>query len=362
MRKLLLPLFLLLYSSAFADQIVYPTIWGTNDVVTAVKLNNNNNAVSSVVNGNLDNGNMKSGYSLFQTVSSLPSAGSQGRVDFLTSDNSLNLDTGAAWIKTITPSGTLAIGQIPLYNASWGLLSPGTVDYSLISNGSSSLPSYRQVPLATGVSGLLPDSNIAQITTASKVSGSSITGLASLPSGAGIIPTANLPALGSMVLISTTTLTSQPATTGNISITSGNTYFVQFNFNNFSGGAPLGLRFNADSGSNYKYVNAGLTADSATFKGAVSSGTTAIQIGRSVASASNGGISGGFYIQQIGSSSQIYRIWGQTSQDDAVGTLGMFSFGGQWSNSANVTSFVMFPNVAFTGMDGVVYLYQVKTS
>jgi len=36
------------------------------------------------------------------------------------------------------------------------------------------------------------DSKLAQITTASKVSGTAITGLASLPSGAGVIPNANL--------------------------------------------------------------------------------------------------------------------------------------------------------------------------
>lgn len=39
----------------------------------------------------------------------------------------------------------------------------------------------------------IADTQLAQITTASKVHGSSITGLASLPSGAGVIPSANLP-------------------------------------------------------------------------------------------------------------------------------------------------------------------------
>jgi len=39
----------------------------------------------------------------------------------------------------------------------------------------------------------LADSKLAQITTAGKVHGTSITGLASLPSGAGVIPAANLP-------------------------------------------------------------------------------------------------------------------------------------------------------------------------
>lgn len=160
--KKLFPLLLILLSScnpAFATQIVFPIIWGVNDQVTNVKLNSDNNAVSAVVNGNLDNGNMSSGFKLFQLVASLPSPGNQGAVDFLTSDNSLNLDNGSAWLKTVTPSGALAIGQIPLYNASWGLLSPGAQFLPLVSNGTSSLPSYQTLDLTHGVTNVLPTAN-----------------------------------------------------------------------------------------------------------------------------------------------------------------------------------------------------------
>lgn len=45
-------------------------------------------------------------------------------------------------------------------------------------------------------SAAISDSKLAQITTANKVSGASLTSLSSIPSGAGIIPSANLPTQG----------------------------------------------------------------------------------------------------------------------------------------------------------------------
>ena len=52
-----------------------------------------------------------------------------------------------------------------------------------------------QVVYALLKSGLytVPEANIPQITTADKVSGTALTGLASIPAGAGVIPSANLP-------------------------------------------------------------------------------------------------------------------------------------------------------------------------
>lgn len=155
MRKLLISLFIFISSCSqvFATQISYPTIWSVNDTVTNVKLNNNDNAVSNVVNGNIDNGNIATGYSLYQTVSVLPSAGNQGRVFFLTSDNSLNLDTGGSFVKTITPAGVLATGQIPCYNSGWQLCAPGAQNLPLVSNGTSSLPTYQLLALSGGGTG-----------------------------------------------------------------------------------------------------------------------------------------------------------------------------------------------------------------
>lgn len=154
--RLILAIFFTLFScSAYATQVVTPTVWNNGDTVTAAKLNGNQNAITNVVNGNIDNTNAATGYRLFQVVATLPSAGNVGNVAFQTSDNTLNLDNGATWLPTVTPAGTLGIGDFSYYNSGWKLLAPGTADYSLISNGTSSLPSYRQVPLGTGVTGVL---------------------------------------------------------------------------------------------------------------------------------------------------------------------------------------------------------------
>lgn len=142
-----------------ATNVTVPIVWSNGDTVTAAKLNSINNAFANTINGSLDNINMATGYKLFQEVSTLPLAGTQGNVYFLTSDNSLNIDTGSVFVKTITPSGTLAVGQLPLYNSSWGLLSPGAQYLPLVSNGTSSLPSYQVLPLQGGGTGVALGTN-----------------------------------------------------------------------------------------------------------------------------------------------------------------------------------------------------------
>lgn len=150
MNKILLILFLIFTSNANASIIVTPTSWSNGDTVTAAKLNSNQNAITTVVNGNLDNTNMATGYNLFQITATLPAPGNQGAVSFLTTNNTLNIDNGSAWQATVTPSGSLATGQIPYYNTGWKLLNPGSQYYSLVSNGTSSLPSFQQVDLTSG--------------------------------------------------------------------------------------------------------------------------------------------------------------------------------------------------------------------
>ena len=159
------------------------------------------------------------------------------------------------------------------------------------------------------------------------------------------------------------TAVSAATTTGNISLTSGVTYFVQYSFVNFSAGSnTLNLRFNADSGNNYRYTNSGITSDSTTQKNSVGSGVSAGVLGRAINNNTTLGIMGGFYIRQAGSSSQVYQVWGQTNIDDeGSGNWGTFNHSVRWENATNVTSFVLYTS-ASANMTGNVYLYSVATS
>lgn len=168
MKKLLFIIPFLLFSTlANATRVTIPTVWSSGDTVTDAKLNNINNAFANVINGAIDNTNTASGYGLIHSVSSLPTAGTQGNIDFLTSDNSLNIDNGSAWLKTVTPSGTPQTGTIAYYNSGWQLLNPGSQYYSIVSNGTLSLPSYQQVSLVNGVAGNLPVTRLNSGTSAS---------------------------------------------------------------------------------------------------------------------------------------------------------------------------------------------------
>lgn len=111
MRILFAILFMI--SPCFADDVVIPTVYSTNGQVTSTNLNGNFSALGAKINGGLDNDNANTtlGYRFFETRATLPSPGSQGRTVFLTSDNSMNFDTGSTWGKVSTngillPSGS----------------------------------------------------------------------------------------------------------------------------------------------------------------------------------------------------------------------------------------------------------------
>ena len=102
MRKILfILLFSLICSAVYADIITMPQ-YGPTSTLTNVNLNNRWNLLTNEMNGNLDNNNadVDDGFRFIEVLPSLPAPGNQGRVVFLTSNNTLNHDTGTAWLAT----------------------------------------------------------------------------------------------------------------------------------------------------------------------------------------------------------------------------------------------------------------------
>lgn len=360
MKFILTILLLFLAVNANATLITSPTTWNNGDTVTAAKLNGNQNAITNVVNGSLDNTNTSSGYRLFKIVATLPSAGNQGDVAFLTSNNTLNLDNGATWQATITPSGTLATGQIPYYNGGWQLLSPGSQYYSLVSNGSSSLPSYQLVSLVNGVTSTLP---IANGGTGQTSSNNALNAL--LPSQTGnsgkVLTTngTNSSWSGGVVLVSSTQISSA-STSGNIAITSGKNYLVVMNVKLTSSTATqFSIRFNADSSSSYDYAYTG-QGGLAAITAARGSGTTSILLGGTVRASAQKDINASFNIMNGQNSPNTIWAFGKAVAFWETNTqFGYIDFFGDWAGSATPTSFVVNADQNFTG---TIYLYEMAQS
>lgn len=180
-----------------AGTVTVPTTWITGDSVTATKLNNINSAFANVINGGLDNDNADTtnGYFFFKRVAALPSAGTQGAVYFLTSDNTLNLDTGAAFVTAATISGSHAQGDVVYYNgSSFTGLAAGTSGYVLKTQGAGANPAWQTVSNTTGASiipitdasGYLPANSVNTLalkTTTGEVSTASANSSLTLPGG-----------------------------------------------------------------------------------------------------------------------------------------------------------------------------------
>lgn len=367
MRRLSFLFFLLLQtcSPVFADQITYPTVWSVNDTVTNVKLNNNNNAVSSVVNGNLDNTNMKTGYSLFQTVSVLPTAGTQGRVDFLTSDNSLNLDTGAAWVKTVTPSGTPATGYIPYYNGGWQLLAPGAQYLPIVSNGVSSLPSYQILPAAGGgtnanlsaaAQGAVPYFSSTG-TMSALAAGTSGQFLKS--QGAAANPVFADAALS---LVSVTTITGAANST-DVTIAASNLYKVIIVLNGVSTDDTFVLRVNNSSGTEYYWLRTSVSNVTTPATALTSGdGATSITIGSMDAgSAVNKNLKADLTFNTFSVPSDVFYLNGQVIDSTTAGQRQFSQVYGAWNNASAPTSFRVLTSGGAT-FSGKIYLYKYAQS
>ena len=86
-----------------------------------------------------------------------------------------------AWDKTKPENDMLLINFPPACRANWDAIELGTDPNLQITNA-------KVAPNAG-----IEDTKLAQIATANKVNGSALTGLASVPSAAGVLPTANSP-------------------------------------------------------------------------------------------------------------------------------------------------------------------------
>lgn len=145
MIKNILLLILLFPNVAFATDVTIPTTYATGGSVTATNLNGNFTALAQKINGGLDNENADTtnGYRFFETRATLPSAGTQGRTVFLTTDNTLNLDTGSAYVKSVVTTSTPAQGDILYYNGTaWVDLVAGTSGQLLKTQGAGANPTW----------------------------------------------------------------------------------------------------------------------------------------------------------------------------------------------------------------------------
>ena len=145
MIKKLLLMLLLIPSICYAGTVSRHTTYAVNSQVTFTNLNGNFDNILNEINTGLDNNNADTagGYRFLETLGSLPSAGTQGRVAFLTTDNTLNFDTGSAWTRVITASGTPSQGDIIYYNGSaWSRLTTGTSGYFLQTLGVGANPQW----------------------------------------------------------------------------------------------------------------------------------------------------------------------------------------------------------------------------
>jgi hypothetical protein len=109
MKKILVGviLSLLLYSNCFAGLVSRYNTYTNGGEVTAANLNGNFDNILSTLNGGIDNTNVNTTtYRLQEILGSLPTAGIAGRTVFLTTDSTLNFDTGSTWVKAITTSSS----------------------------------------------------------------------------------------------------------------------------------------------------------------------------------------------------------------------------------------------------------------
>jgi hypothetical protein len=113
MKKLLIIFFLLFSTIVYAGTVEMPQ-YDVNGSVTNVNLNARFTALTNAINGGLNNNNAatSTGFWFIEVLGTLPSAGNQGRVVFVTTTNTLYFDTGTSWVTVATlPSNQTFAGN-----------------------------------------------------------------------------------------------------------------------------------------------------------------------------------------------------------------------------------------------------------
>ena len=130
-------------------------------------------------------------------------------------------------------------------------------------------------------------------------------------------------------------------------------------FSSLSGGDSFSIRFNNDTGSNYKYAFHGRTSGGALTGGSASA--TSIIINTAASNTSNVQVSGSFKIYAQRGTNEI-QVTGEVTYLDSAGFLiSIVNYSGYWSAAAAATSFRMLSTGGAT-FNGNVYLYRVATS
>lgn len=208
--------------------------------------------------------------------------------------------------------------------------------------------------LNADLAGLIADSKLSTISTAGKVSGAALTSLSSIPSGAGVIPTVNLPSNGS-VFISATPFSSTTST-GAITISNSSYYKVILVANDVSAGVnTVTAIFNADGGSNYKYSYQGLSDAAGSLTGN-SSSSTSIQICPQLAGSADINFFGIIMPRKSDLTKRVF-LQGKTSSSAInAGGSAFVDVSGQYTGASNIISFAFNFSANATG---TVYLYSV---
>ena len=248
---------------------------------------------------------------------------------------------------------------------------------------SSAAIAYSKLNLATSIlnadvsaSAAIVDTKLATISTAGKVSGAALTSLSSTPSGAGVIPTANLGsgatattflrgdqtyAIPGNYILSSTTTVSAATTSSSITIATNKVYKLFITLEAAASAETTVLfTINGDiSGTDYQYVNTKVTIEASPAETHTGSAGAATGILLGAIRQDNGFIIGEYllntYQNQTSTTSYNVQLVGSSIQFNQVGTESRVDTTGLYAPSAP-TSFTINADQNF---DATISLYEI---